>query len=142
MSDNLDARSALSMLADACITEDFPRWVLPRLRAIEAALDERDALKVELDKAKRALESAGYTLLDGAQEWKPPIGPSSSPLLDLIDSLRAELEAARMQADKLNALIVECTVDGDLDSRLFNAYMEYASPVPPVFRNREGADNG
>lgn len=54
-------------------------------------------LKAEINKAKRALESAGYSLLEGAQEWKPPIGPSPSPLLDLIDSLRAELEAARKQ---------------------------------------------
>ena len=59
---------------------------------IEALKAENARLREELDKATRALTSAGYTLLEGAQEWKPPIGPSSAPLLDLIDALRAELE--------------------------------------------------
>ena len=35
--------------------------------------------------AIRALTGAGYTLAEGAQEWKPPVGPSASPLLDKID---------------------------------------------------------
>jgi len=49
-----------------------------------------DQLNKEFEKAKRALDRAGYTLVDGAQEWKPPIGKSASPFLDIIDSLRKE----------------------------------------------------
>lgn len=47
-------------------------------------------LAMELDRATSALTSAGFTLVEGAQEWKPPIGPSASPLLDRI-YLMAEL---------------------------------------------------
>jgi hypothetical protein len=50
--------------------------------------DERDEVEVKLARAERALISAGWTYVEGAAEWKPPIGPSASPLLDRI----AELE--------------------------------------------------
>ena len=45
------------------------------------------------DRAERALHRAGFTCLDGATEWKPPLGPSASPLLDRITEL--EQSAAR-----------------------------------------------
>lgn len=45
--------------------------------------------------AIRTLTSAGYTLNDGAQEWKPPVGPSASPLLDKIDAQSALIEKCR-----------------------------------------------
>lgn len=54
-----------------------------------------DELTLELEKAKRALDRAGYTLLEGAQEWKPPIGKSALPMLDKIESLEQENAALR-----------------------------------------------
>lgn len=49
----------------------------------------------ELARATRALTRAGFTYTEGAQEWKPPIGPSASPLLDRIDQLADALREAR-----------------------------------------------
>lgn len=54
-------------------------------------------LAEELDRATRALTRAGFTLLEGAQEWKPPIGQSASPLLDRIYLLGELLAQASTQ---------------------------------------------
>jgi hypothetical protein len=63
--------------------------------------------KARLDRAERALISAGWTYIEGAAEWKPPIGPSASPLLERITELERQLvesrdfaisEAARIRA--------------------------------------------
>lgn len=48
----------------------------------------------QLDRAVRALTRAGFTDL-GGQEWKPPLGPSASPLLDRVDVLTVLLSEAR-----------------------------------------------
>lgn len=56
-------------------------------------------LQAELNKATRALTRAGYTLVEGAQEWKPPIGPSASPLLDRINQLLELLSESRRSVD-------------------------------------------
>lgn len=50
------------------------------------------ALLDDLDSAKRALAMAGYTKIEGAEEWKPPIGPSASPLLDELDRTRSTVD--------------------------------------------------
>lgn len=50
-----------------------------------------DRISQRLEKAERALLRAGFTMKEGAEEWKPPLGPSPSPLLDRI----AELERQR-----------------------------------------------
>lgn len=39
--------------------------------------------------AVKTLEQSGYTY-NGAKYWKPPIGPSASPMLDKIDTLEGE----------------------------------------------------
>lgn len=54
-----------------------------------------DLMQERLDRAERALTRAGFTYTEGAQEWKPPIGPSASPLLDRIDQLLELLREAR-----------------------------------------------
>lgn len=51
-------------------------------------------LQERLDRAERALTRSGFTLVEGAQEWKPPLGPSASPLLDRIDLLTKRLGAS------------------------------------------------
>lgn len=51
-----------------------------------------------LAKATRALVGNGFTLVDGAQEWRPPLGPSAKPWLDKIDRLEC------VQASLLSAL--------------------------------------
>lgn len=55
-----------------------------------------DALQAEVDRATRALQRAGYTYTEGAEEWKPPVGDNPSPLLARIDQLQAEV--ARLRA--------------------------------------------
>lgn len=54
-----------------------------------------DLMQERLDRAERALTHYGFTYTEGAQEWKPPIGPSASPLLDRIDQLTGALLEAR-----------------------------------------------
>ena len=63
------------------------------------AINSHDELVEQLDKATRALESAGYTQMSTANEWKPPIGPSASPLLQRIDQLLAERNATGVAID-------------------------------------------
>lgn len=53
-----------------------------------------------LHRAERALLRAGWTHSEGAEEWKPPLGPSASPLLDEIASLRAQLAIAETNVRK------------------------------------------
>ena len=60
------------------------RDALPRLLA------ERDALAAHTDRAEGTLTRAGWTYTDGAQEWRLPLGPNPSPLLERIDALAAE----------------------------------------------------
>lgn len=59
---------------------------------------ERD----DLVRAKRTLERAGYTD-NGVELWKPPLGPSASPLLERIAELEAERDALESQAGESRA---------------------------------------
>ncbi len=77
------------------------------LDELSVSRKEIDALLAELGKAARTLALAGYTRLEGAQEWKPPTGPSSTPLLDLIDALRAEIDAVTSHRDMLEVELAE-----------------------------------
>jgi len=54
----------------------------------------------ELNRATKTLENAGYTD-NGGELWKPPLGPSASPMIDKIDSLTNELEALRAENESL-----------------------------------------
>lgn len=45
------------------------------------------SLQFRLDCAEQTLLAAGYTRCDNGN-WKPPIGPSASPLLDQLDAER------------------------------------------------------
>lgn len=75
-----------------------------------------EQLQAQLAQAKRALERAGYTLKEGAQEWKPPLGPSASPLLDRIDLLQQQLAQARYQLTLKNEAL-DAVVDACKQSR-------------------------
>ena len=75
---------------------------------------KHDALQTRLRLAERALRSAGYTRLSRANEWKPPLGPSASPLLGRIDHLSGlvdtydhERQLYREQRDALASLLRE-----------------------------------
>ena len=53
-----------------------------------------------LELAERSLKAAGFTQASPSNQWKPPVGPSASPLLQRIDDLskqRDELLAAMRQ---------------------------------------------
>ena len=75
---------------------------------------QHDALQTRLHLAERALRSAGYTHLSPANEWKPPLGPSASPLLarinhlsGLVDTYDHERQLYREQRDALASLLRE-----------------------------------
>lgn len=53
------------------------------------ATDHEENLQ-QRDRAERALRAAGFTYTEGAEEWRPPLGSSASPLLDKIDKLTAQ----------------------------------------------------
>lgn len=76
-----------------------------KYQAMAARIDEleeqRDHLLQRTQRAERALHRGGFTYTEGAAEWKPPLGPSASPLLDRI----SELEA--LSDDLLNTLNFE-----------------------------------
>lgn len=69
-------------------------------------------LQERLDRAERALTRSGFTLVEGAQEWKPPLGPSASPLLDRIDLLAFLLRELR------DGVEGEWCFPGNLDERI------------------------
>jgi hypothetical protein len=48
--------------------------------------------------ARDTLRGAGFTQLSPHNNWKPPLGPSASPLLKRIDELTAQLAEAQKQA--------------------------------------------
>lgn len=103
--DRTEAARRIVACVNACkhyTTEDLED-VGENLSGVFVDVRARCAELVEqLDQAVRALISGGYTLAGGAQEWKPPTGPSASPLLDRIDGLTAqrdELLAALKEAD-------------------------------------------
>ena len=68
-------------------------------------------LRAELAKAKRALERAGF-VDNGGEEWKPPLGPSASPLLVELDHLRSELAKASAEVQRLHGPRLLCDKDG------------------------------
>lgn len=67
---------------------------------------EMARLRADLAAAETSLRRAGYTREPGVKAWKPPLGPSASPLLDKIDSLEERLEAMTSERDKLKRHIL------------------------------------
>lgn len=76
-----------------------PKWVQPAEGRApdDPGMDELQemliGLAARLERAERTLASAGYKDCGGSL-WRPPLGPSASPLLDKIDQLRAERDTA------------------------------------------------
>lgn len=64
------------------------------------------------ERAERSLTLAGFTYTEGAQEWKPPIGPSAFPLLERIDLLTFLLRELR------DGVEGEWCFPGELDERI------------------------
>ena len=58
-----------------------------------------------LDLAENSLKAAGFTQASPSNQWKPPVGPSASPLLQRIDDLSA-------QRDELLALANNFQITG------------------------------
>lgn len=81
-------------------------------------------LQERLDRAERALTRSGFTLVEGAQEWNPPIGPSASPLLERIDLLTFLLRELR------DGVEGEWCFPGNLDERI-NAALAGKLPERP-----------
>lgn len=76
---------------------------------MRAAKTLRDGETERADRAERALIRAGWTYTEGAAEWKPPVGPSASRLLERIDKLQAEYLGERaaylQERDKCDRLV-------------------------------------
>lgn len=64
------------------------------LRSIMA--DEIAKRDSEIARLTKSLVTAGFTNC-GGELWKPPIGPSASPLLDELTTLRAQMEGVEKQ---------------------------------------------
>lgn len=80
---------------DAMICNNDSLWhhyLVAHNAALRATLFEHAQ---RLAKAETALKSAGYTLKEGAEAWKPPLGPSVSPLLKKLDQQAKELERVK-----------------------------------------------
>ena len=59
-----------------------------------------DEANERLELAESALKAAGFTQASPSNQWKPPVGPSASPLLQRIDDLST-------QRDELLSLVEE-----------------------------------
>lgn len=77
-------------------------------------------------RAERALDHAGFTYTNGAEEWKPPIGPSASPLLDQIDLLTFLLRELR------DGVVGEWCFPGNLDERIDAALAGQVPSAEPL----------
>ncbi|TDR82150.1 hypothetical protein DFP86_102264 [Paludibacterium purpuratum] len=80
-----------------CKTPGCDGLLRPSSLELRRAESDRDRLAERADRAERALIRTGWTYLEGAAEWRPPVGPSASPLLEQLDREReksAELLAA------------------------------------------------
>lgn len=60
-----------------------------------------------LQAAERTLIAGGYSYLDGAEMWKPPLGLSARPLLDLSDHQRKRITELQAQRDTLRGVLQE-----------------------------------
>jgi len=100
--------------------------------------------------AVRTLEHAGYTY-HGSTHWKPPLGPSSFPLLELLDkamthniALEAELKALREQKPVAwdAGILTRYHPDPyyNKEKHYPNIKPLYADPVPPVLRDLSDAE--
>lgn len=87
--------------------------------------DKLDAYETERDKAVKSLQKAGYTDC-GGELWKPPIGPSASPLLEEIDRLRAQIAA--LQAVPQGVELTEDDVRRALMSNAIDVDVEGVTP--------------
>jgi hypothetical protein len=74
---------------EGCTTESHETVREAAQRMDELTVTIR-GMEIQRGRAERALLRAGFTFTDGAEEWKPPIGPSSSPILDRIDVLERQ----------------------------------------------------
>lgn len=61
----------------------------------------RQEAEDKLNIACRSLVAAGFTYTEGAKSWRPPLGPSASPLLDKIDKLEAQVAVLKNFAESL-----------------------------------------
>lgn len=91
-----DDGSAYGEYAPRCTgpTRDL---IVAAINGLPAMLDELDAARAEVERAKRALLAGGYTD-HGGQDWKPPIGPSAARLLAELDDVRTQLHADDQRA--------------------------------------------
>jgi len=95
---------------------------LPTMRAELLSHDAAQRLTIsqqahQLARARTALTAAGYTLKEGAECWKPPLGPSASPLLEKIDRQAQEIERLQERIYKYAHWTPEHTIEEWLADR-------------------------
>lgn len=86
-----------------------------------------------LERAERALSRAGWTYTEGAEEWKPPLGPSASPLLDEIDHLREDCANLEYMKNAHEERIAELQYEAGMYKSLYENAIERCALVAEGF---------
>ena len=60
-----------------------------------------------LDLAENSLKAAGFTQASPSNQWKPPVGPSASPLLQRIDDLSAQRDELLVALEMMLEIVNE-----------------------------------
>ena len=75
-------------------------------------------------------EDVAYLMGGGgcnSENWPDALERADEIILVVERKTQQELELVTAERDALRLLITECTVDGELDPRLFNSYMVHVS---------------
>lgn len=87
---------------------------------------------IERDRAVRALTRSGWTLTEGADEWKPPIGlrPDFEEIDRLRDALAKKQRAIDEAYDSYRIPLLRTFVNAEVAHKMANILRPHATPTP------------